>query len=277
MRYTGSVYQYRAGQPKSSSAISAPDPICFSPDGFAHRLFRRHAKQDHHAAAHRSGERRTGRFLVGLRRHQQRSRPGRRGDRCRRARSARWGGSRVIRYTPDGRIDREIMVPASQAACPGFGGKDLKTPTSPRRARTSTRQRSPRELAAGGLFAIEVDVAGQQGAADQTLGASEAVGAASVMMAGMEQAIRQAAEAPDDGACGERQVEALVEDPVEAGRAFNAPEHQRQQTASHSDLPASRSRRSSLPLAAPLRRCLCSDRVQHDRLEEGHHLQAGSH
>ncbi len=40
--------------------------------------------------------------------------------------SAHWGGSCVVRYTPDGRIDRTIRVPASQASCVCFGGPDLE-------------------------------------------------------------------------------------------------------------------------------------------------------
>jgi sugar lactone lactonase YvrE len=39
--------------------------------------------------------------------------------------SAHWGGACVVRYTPDGRIDRTIEVPASQPTCVCFGGSDL--------------------------------------------------------------------------------------------------------------------------------------------------------
>ena len=39
--------------------------------------------------------------------------------------SAHWGAGCVVRYTPDGRIDRTIPVPASQPACVCFGGPDL--------------------------------------------------------------------------------------------------------------------------------------------------------
>jgi sugar lactone lactonase YvrE len=42
--------------------------------------------------------------------------------------NARWGGSCVIRYAPDGSIDRIVEVPVSQVTCPAFGGTDLKTP-----------------------------------------------------------------------------------------------------------------------------------------------------
>src|SRR5882672_1142406 len=39
--------------------------------------------------------------------------------------SAHWGGHSVVRYTPDGRVDRTIRVPASQPSCVCFGGPDL--------------------------------------------------------------------------------------------------------------------------------------------------------
>ncbi|HKE46174.1 MAG TPA: SMP-30/gluconolactonase/LRE family protein [Steroidobacteraceae bacterium] len=39
--------------------------------------------------------------------------------------SAQWGGARVVRYTPDGRIDRTLEVPTTQPSCVCFGGPDL--------------------------------------------------------------------------------------------------------------------------------------------------------
>jgi L-arabinonolactonase len=39
--------------------------------------------------------------------------------------SAHWGSGRVVRYTPDGRIDRTIHVPTRQPSCVCFGGPDL--------------------------------------------------------------------------------------------------------------------------------------------------------
>jgi L-arabinonolactonase len=40
--------------------------------------------------------------------------------------SAQWDGSTIIRYTPDGRIDRVIDVPVSRPTCVCFGGEDLR-------------------------------------------------------------------------------------------------------------------------------------------------------
>jgi L-arabinonolactonase len=39
--------------------------------------------------------------------------------------SAQWGAGCVVRYTPDGRIDRTLRVPASQPSCVCFAGPDL--------------------------------------------------------------------------------------------------------------------------------------------------------
>ena len=36
--------------------------------------------------------------------------------------NAEWGGSRVVRYHPDGRVDRVISAPAKQTTCPVIGG-----------------------------------------------------------------------------------------------------------------------------------------------------------
>jgi Gluconolactonase len=38
--------------------------------------------------------------------------------------SAMWGGDCVVRYTPDGRIDKVIEVPVHQPSCVAFGGPD---------------------------------------------------------------------------------------------------------------------------------------------------------
>lgn len=41
--------------------------------------------------------------------------------------NAQWGLGRVVRYTPDGTLDRIIDVPASQPTKPAFGGTDFST------------------------------------------------------------------------------------------------------------------------------------------------------
>lgn len=71
--------------------------------------------------------------------------------------SAEWNGWRVVRYTPDGRIDRVIDTPVARPTSCQFGGEDLKTLyiTS-----ASIGQDFKQQPQAGGLFAIDVGVAG---------------------------------------------------------------------------------------------------------------------
>ncbi|RYE56329.1 MAG: SMP-30/gluconolactonase/LRE family protein, partial [Hyphomicrobiales bacterium] len=66
----------------------------------------------------------------------------------------------VVRHAPDGSIDRVIEVPVSQVTCPAFGGKDLKTLFITTAAKTLSAEQLESEKVAGGVFVIEVDVAG---------------------------------------------------------------------------------------------------------------------
>ncbi len=72
--------------------------------------------------------------------------------------NARWGGGRVIRFTPDGRVDREIFLPVEQPSSCAFGGPDRKTLYI-----TTARQEldglAPDSLD-GSVFAVQLDVAG---------------------------------------------------------------------------------------------------------------------
>ncbi|QDC00703.1 SMP-30/gluconolactonase/LRE family protein [Mesorhizobium sp. 8] len=74
--------------------------------------------------------------------------------------NAEYAGGRVVRYRPDGRIDRAIELPVSQPSCCCFGGPALDELYI-----TSARQRlSPQELAAqplaGALFVVRPGVRG---------------------------------------------------------------------------------------------------------------------
>jgi len=39
--------------------------------------------------------------------------------------SARWDGSSIVRYTPEGKLDRRIILPAKKVTSLVFGGEDL--------------------------------------------------------------------------------------------------------------------------------------------------------
>lgn len=75
--------------------------------------------------------------------------------------NAQWGGWRIVRYAPDGSIDRTIELPVSQPTCPAFGGPDLKTlyVTSAREHLDETAQE--KQPFAGAVLAIDVDLPGQ--------------------------------------------------------------------------------------------------------------------
>jgi len=74
--------------------------------------------------------------------------------------NAQWNGSRVVRYTPSGRIDRVIEMPVHKPTCLAFGGSKLDTLYI-----TSARYHMPpheleAEPLAGALFAISPGVTG---------------------------------------------------------------------------------------------------------------------
>jgi sugar lactone lactonase YvrE len=71
-----------------------------------------------------------------------------------------WDGWKIARYAPDGRLDREIIMPVPRPTSCCFGGDDLRTLYV-----TSARIRLTRETLraaplSGALFAIELDTPG---------------------------------------------------------------------------------------------------------------------
>ncbi|MBI5851278.1 MAG: SMP-30/gluconolactonase/LRE family protein [Planctomycetes bacterium] len=73
---------------------------------------------------------------------------------------AHWGGSRVTRFTPKGRVDRVVRLPASQVTSCTFGGSELRTlyiTTARIGLDAATLLDEP---LAGGLFAVDVDIPG---------------------------------------------------------------------------------------------------------------------
>ena len=74
--------------------------------------------------------------------------------------SARFRGSRVIRFTPDGRIDREIRLPVSQVTMCAFGGPDLRTLYITTARENLDDAALAKEPLAGGIFAVDAGVQG---------------------------------------------------------------------------------------------------------------------
>jgi sugar lactone lactonase YvrE len=71
-----------------------------------------------------------------------------------------WDASRVVRFTPDGEVDRVILLAAPRPTSLAFGGDDLKTLfITTARAGLTFPQLDSRPLS-GSLFSIRVDVAG---------------------------------------------------------------------------------------------------------------------
>lgn len=71
-----------------------------------------------------------------------------------------WDASRVVRFTPDGEVDRVIILAAPRPTSVAFGDDDLKTLfITTARAGLSFPQLDARPLS-GSLFAIRVDVPG---------------------------------------------------------------------------------------------------------------------
>lgn len=72
--------------------------------------------------------------------------------------NARWGGGRVVRFTPQGKVDRILELPVRQPSSCAFGGADRRTLyiTSARQGLTDL---APDALD-GSLFAVDAGVAG---------------------------------------------------------------------------------------------------------------------
>lgn len=74
--------------------------------------------------------------------------------------NAEYGGWRLVRYTPEGKIDRTIELPVSNPTCCCFGGEDLDILY----VSSATQRLAPEELAeqplAGGVFAVRPGVKG---------------------------------------------------------------------------------------------------------------------
>lgn len=69
--------------------------------------------------------------------------------------AAFFAGSRIVRYTPDGRIDLTIPLPVTNPTCLCFGGSDLKTLFVTTATKFLTPEQRSSEPLAGALLAID--------------------------------------------------------------------------------------------------------------------------
>jgi len=74
--------------------------------------------------------------------------------------NAQWNGYRVIRYRPDGTVDRVLEMPVRNPTCVVFGGKDLDVLYVTTARYLMTPEQIKAESLSGGLFAVKVDVHG---------------------------------------------------------------------------------------------------------------------
>ena len=74
--------------------------------------------------------------------------------------NAEFLGGRVVRYAPDGRVDRVIACPVDRPTCCGFGGPDLRALFITSTCQNMTAAERTAQPLAGALFAVEVDVQG---------------------------------------------------------------------------------------------------------------------
>ena len=159
----GAVYHYRAGVlTKIISNVAIPNATCFSPDGRTAYWTDTPDQKILKCAVDPETGMPVGAWELFADVSEHRGYPdGAVVDSAGYLWNARWGGSCVIRYAPDGSIDRIIEVPVSQVTCPAFGGKDLKRLFLTSANKTMSAEQLAEEKVAGGVFYIDLDVAGQ--------------------------------------------------------------------------------------------------------------------
>lgn len=74
--------------------------------------------------------------------------------------NAIFAGGRVVRYAPDGTVDRVLTLPVSNPTCVCFGGPDLRTLYITTAQRFLTRAQLREQPWAGSLLAVDLEVAG---------------------------------------------------------------------------------------------------------------------
>ncbi|MET0294956.1 MAG: SMP-30/gluconolactonase/LRE family protein [Phenylobacterium sp.] len=74
--------------------------------------------------------------------------------------NAQWGAWRIVRYAPDGSVDRIVETPVEQPSCCAFGGADLSTLYVTSAREDLSEAALAGQPQAGGLFAFQPGVRG---------------------------------------------------------------------------------------------------------------------
>ena len=74
--------------------------------------------------------------------------------------TALFGSGRLVRYSPDGQVERTIALPVTNPTCICLGGPDLKTLYITSARKFLDRSQLRREPLAGAVLALDVDVPG---------------------------------------------------------------------------------------------------------------------
>ena len=74
--------------------------------------------------------------------------------------NAEFNTGRIVRYAPDGRVDRVVETPVDRPTCCAFGGSELSTLFITTTSQGMTRDELAAQPLAGALFALEAPVRG---------------------------------------------------------------------------------------------------------------------
>jgi sugar lactone lactonase YvrE len=74
--------------------------------------------------------------------------------------NAQWGGSKLVRYDPDGNVDLEVALPVSQPTCLAFGGENLNLLVVTTARQNLSSEELARQPEAGNVLIFETDYEG---------------------------------------------------------------------------------------------------------------------
>jgi L-arabinonolactonase len=158
----GSVWSYDGVEPPRAlfGGVRISNSIAFSPDGrklyFANTPTRRIDLYDYDPDVGTVGDRRL--FVPGIAGEGYPDGSTVDADGC--LWNAEWGGGRVVRYTPEGRIDRIVPLPCRYVTCCAFGGPDLSTLYITTARHDLDLGQLSMEPHAGSLFGLDAGVVG---------------------------------------------------------------------------------------------------------------------